>query len=278
MFSEMLTGRVEESDPRAEMGRFGDNRMAHVEDGEMIIPQRVLASSPGLRELLLGAFEENGLNPDEFMVGSEESKTNPMTGEDEYFDPLTAMAISGGVSALGGILDRKDNKKANAAMQAGLQQAQKQLSPYSKIGLQGMQDYSSRLGDGFNYDDYKNSEGYDFALNEGLRAMDARLGAAGMSKSGKAVKEAAKYAQGLASQDYGDAYSRWLANNSQFANLGGMGLGAAQGIAGLQSQAGQTQAQSHMANASNRNQLLGGLMNMAGTMYQPRFSSMLIGQ
>jgi len=138
MFSEMLTGRVDQEDPRAEMGRFGDNRMAHVEDGEMIIPRRVLDQNPRLSAMLIGAFEESGLDPEEFMVGSEESKINPETGEEEFFDPMTMMAISTGVGALGSILDRKDSKKANQATQAGLEQARKQLSPYSKIGRQGL--------------------------------------------------------------------------------------------------------------------------------------------
>lgn len=277
MLSEMLTGRVEQDDPRAKMGRFGDNKMVHAEDGEMIIPRRVLEQNPRLSEMLIGALEDSGLDPMEFMVGSEKSKVNPMTGEEEYFDPMTLMAISTGVGALGNILDRKDNKKAAAAAQAGLSDARNQLSPFQDIGLQGMRDFSSRIGEGFDYDDYKNSEGYEFALDEGMKAIDSKLNTMGLRSSGRAAKEGARYAQGLASQDYGDAYSRWLANNSQFANLGNMGLGAAQGVANIANQAGQTQAQAQMANASNRNQMLGGLMNLAGTLYQPRFSSMLVG-
>lgn len=50
--------------------------------------------------------------------------------------------------------------------------------------------------------------GYQFALDQGLRAENAKYGARGLLKSGSAMQGINDYAQGMANQQYGNWYSR----------------------------------------------------------------------
>ena len=50
--------------------------------------------------------------------------------------------------------------------------------------------------------DFESSPGYEFQLEQGLRAADMRLSRGGANYGGRAVKEASRYATGLAQQDY----------------------------------------------------------------------------
>lgn len=249
------------------MGRYGDSNMSHTEDGEMIIPRRILENNPSLLKALIGEFKQAGLNPMEFMVGSDDAKVNPETGEEEFFDPMTAMLIAGGVGLGKSFLDNSRMDEASAMAQQGYGQAQAQLSPYSQIGLQGMQDYANRIGQGFDPESMMNDPGYQFALEEGQRAIGNKLAASGMSQSGKAAKEAARFATGLADQNYNEAFNRWLAENQQFAGLGNMGLQSALGIGDLYGKKGQTAAEAEIAKMSNENQMLGSLLGFGGALY-----------
>ena len=268
MISEVLSGnRSTKQDPRAKMGRYGDSNMSHTEDGEMIIPRRILENNPSLMKALIGEFKEAGLNPMEFMVGSEDAKINPETGEEEFFDPMTMMLVGGGIGLGKSLLDSRGMDKALASSQAGYEKAQGMLSPYSDIGLKGMQDYASRISAGFSPEQYRDEEGYQFALDEGQKAIGNKLASMGMSQSGKAAKEAARFAEGLAAQDYQNAFNRYLADNQQFAALGNMGLKSALGIGDLYGRMGETAAEAQMAKMSGQNQLLGGLLNLGGALF-----------
>lgn len=79
------------------------------------------------------------------------------------------------------------------------------------------------------FQNYLNSSGYKFQLNEGQNAIASSNAAAGLLNSGSAAKRLASYGQGLAS-NYLQQYM------SQLGNLSQLGLGAG----GLIGQAGQT--------------------------------------
>jgi hypothetical protein len=79
--------------------------------------------------------------------------------------------------------------------------------------------------------------GYAFRFGEGQRAMQAASGASGMRGSGAALKAATRYGQEAGSQEYANAYNRFMANR-QAAAAGLQGLaGAGQGAANVMSQA-----------------------------------------
>ena len=54
----------------ASKGRNGDDSVAHVSQGETIIPQQILARNPKLKEGIEKAFTSEQINPDKYVVGS----------------------------------------------------------------------------------------------------------------------------------------------------------------------------------------------------------------
>lgn len=64
-------------------GRGGDSILGHLTPGEIVIP--IDAQTETLLMAIKSAFEENGINPREFVVGDAENKTNSQTGNPEYF-------------------------------------------------------------------------------------------------------------------------------------------------------------------------------------------------
>jgi len=67
-------------------GRFGDNEMAHVQSGEVVVPSSVLNQNPSLSQSLSKAFINQGVNPSRQVVGSPMGSFNPMTGQQEFFN------------------------------------------------------------------------------------------------------------------------------------------------------------------------------------------------
>jgi len=91
--------------------------------------------------------------------------------------------------------------------------------------------------------------GYAFRLGEGMKALERLQAARGNMLSGGAIKAGQRFAQDVASQEYGSAYNR-------LANIAGLGqtTGAQLGAAGQQfgTTAGETMAQQANALAAGR--------------------------
>jgi len=68
-----------------EFGREGDNRIAHVADGETVIPMEVFEEDPALKEALFTRMREMGIEPERYVVGNELNSINPVTGQPEFF-------------------------------------------------------------------------------------------------------------------------------------------------------------------------------------------------
>ena len=68
----------------AAMGRFDDDQIAHVAEGEVIVPAPILKYYPEVKEQVFSAIREEGLNPEEFIVGGEMVAINPRTGVQEF--------------------------------------------------------------------------------------------------------------------------------------------------------------------------------------------------
>jgi hypothetical protein len=70
----------------AAMGREGDDSIAHVETGELIIPAALIANNEELKELLFERMREYGIeDPERYVVGSDSNSINPETGAYEFF-------------------------------------------------------------------------------------------------------------------------------------------------------------------------------------------------
>ena len=72
------------ADKMAAMGRFDDDQIAHVAEGEVIVPAPILKYYPEVKEQVFSAIREEGLDPEQFIVGGEMVAINPNTGVQEF--------------------------------------------------------------------------------------------------------------------------------------------------------------------------------------------------
>ncbi len=105
----------------------------------------------------------------------------------------------------------------------------------------GGADNGSAMRD-FSASDFQSDPGYAFQLAEGQKAQERSAAARGGLLSGGAVKDSLRFSQGLASQDYQNAFNRFQTNRSNKLNslqsLAGLGQTAANSL----SSAGQNMA------------------------------------
>jgi hypothetical protein len=130
---------------------------------------------------------------------------------------------------------------------AGLQAQNALMLGLGLGGTPAQEGYGALMRD-FSMADYEADPGYQFRLQEGLKALDRQAAARGGTLSGSALKGTQRYAQDVASQEYSNAFNRYMANRaSKLGALGGLvstGAGAAQGLAGAAGQFGQYGGQS----------------------------------
>ena len=70
----------------ASYGRHGDDTVAHVETGELVIPKALIEDNPRLRASIFSHLEELGVeDPERYVVGSGSNSINPNTGLPEFF-------------------------------------------------------------------------------------------------------------------------------------------------------------------------------------------------
>ena len=140
------------------------------------------------------------------------------------------VVAAAGVSAVGGIagslIQSKTTKDAQsaaiAAQQAAEERARQDLLPYNTQGQAGLTASSDLLG--LNGPDaataargrFQTSPGYQFAFDQGLRAVDAGAAASGMARSGATLKAEQTFGTGLADQEFTNYYNRLF----NLANLG----------------------------------------------------------
>lgn len=120
--------------------------------------------------------------------------------------------------------------KAIAAEQARQQAAyDRAMGKAEKIAGRDPE-YGSLL-DKFGLDDFQADPGYAFRQQEGEQALQRQLAAGGKLYSGEAMKDMARFSQGLASQEYGAAFDRFnVGQTNQFnrlASISGIGQTAA---------------------------------------------------
>lgn len=76
--------------------------------------------------------------------------------------------------------------------------------------------------------------GYQFRFEQGMRGVNASAAARAGLQSGAALKAATEFGQGMGTQEYQNAYNRFMANRAQaaeaMAGLAGRGAGVAQGV------------------------------------------------
>lgn len=188
-------------------------------------------------------------------------------------------------SILGINSQKKAMKRALAAQEAANAAALERTAPYRQAGEQAtnmIQEGLSTgtLGGSFTPQNLTDDPGYQFRLAEGQKSLDRLQSARGILDSGAAIKEAQRYAQGLADQSYQDAYNRWLQeqqmNYNMLSGQQNIGYGAATGAGNMDVNMGQNRANyqigRNQATERGIGQALGSLNSAAG-----QFASGFVG-
>lgn len=164
--------------------------------------------------------------------------------------------VGGAIGAIGSIFGADkaaDAQQQTAAMQIKAQKemfekSQALTAPYREGGQNFLNMLLGRIGgltEEFlpTMEQLEQTPGYQWNLNQGLKATQNAYAARGLGTSGAALKGAADYASGLASNTYQQQLSNYLTQNAQTYNMlmGGaqMGANAATGSAGQAMQLGQ---------------------------------------
>jgi len=201
-------------------------------------------------------------------------------------------------NAIGSAAQQQAAAAQTAAQQqmAMFNQVQQNLSPFMQGGQTALQQLQGLTGAGAGGNpltaplttpfqptmaQLQQTPGYQFSLDQGLKATQNSYAAQGLGASGAAMKGAANYAEGLAGTTYQQQFTNNLTQNAQIAsilqNQVNTGANAAAGLssAGVQSQALANQATMSGAAASaagtvgQANALAGGLAGVgnAATTY-----------
>ncbi|MES2136613.1 MAG: hypothetical protein V4502_06085 [Pseudomonadota bacterium] len=212
---------------------------------------------------------------------------------------LTAGLISGGGQILGGLFGKSAADKAAAQQIASQQkvidltkptvtdanqllsdattQASGTLGDYNQRNLGMLQPYSTTgtnalaqlngltAAGGFQAPTgvtYQNDPGYQFRLQQGLKAQDMSAAARGGATSGGEAKALAQYGQDYASNEYGNVYNRALGtyqtNFGNLTQLAGLGLSATN--TGVQS--------NNLTSSQTAQDLLSGAFGRSGNLLQ----------
>lgn len=135
--------------------------------------------------------------------------------------------------------------------QAGYAAANARPGPYVG-GDASSADYGKYARD-FSMADYEADPGYAFRLSEGLKQLGSQARAQGGAGGGRTMMGIQKYAQGLASQEYGNAFQRYQTNRAnQLQPLGNL------------MSSGQAAASNQAAGAGNYATNAGNTMMAAG--------------
>lgn len=158
-------------------------------------------------------------------------------------------------------------KKAAKAAEAGQRAAEaawseyklsglRNLEPYQELGKLGVNAISDVYKSG-NFDGFRADPGYQFAFNEGQRAVDSSGAARGLNLSGAQMKALNRYGSGIADQTYGN----WFNRNLGLANYGANIAGSQNNVLANSTQ-GQANALTGAANAKASGYLAeGGIKN-----------------
>lgn len=173
---------------------------------------------------------------------------------------LGGLAMAGS-SIYGANLQSDAEKQALGFQESAFNTVQKDLSPFMTAGSSAIPGLMNLLGIGPGgsagaLKALQATPGYQFALDNGMKATQNGFAAQGLGSSGAAMKGAANYAEGLASTTYQQQVGNYM-------NLLGVGESAAAGIgAGAQTAAqGESNAVVGGANA-----MAGGINNAMGYM------------
>ena len=203
-----------------------------------------------------------------------------------------AVAIGAGTAA-GAYLGYKGQQEAAKAQKKGAKKSiaeqrrqfnllREDYAPYREAGERALTQMEAMTDPSQDYD-LEGTEAYQFRREQGQRALNNTLAATGNRFSGRAAKEAMRFGQGLASQEFGQQYNRLagLAGTGQTATgqTGQAGMQMAGNVGQAYQQMGQAQAQASLGQAGAMNQAIqGGIGNYLTYQQNQQMLNRLNGQ
>lgn len=156
---------------------------------------------------------------------------------------------------------------ANRTMREMYDQQRADMEPWRQAGTQAL---SGLQGDFMS--NWQQDPGYQFRMNEGMKAINGAAAARGMSNSGATMKALTRYGQDYASGEYDKIYNR---NFNRLSTLAGYGTNASntnvnsagaygQGVAGNTIGMGNAMASNQIAGANRMADFLNGSIKAAG--------------
>jgi hypothetical protein len=161
--------------------------------------------------------------------------------------------IGPGLQLIGGAMNADAAKDASDAQLQAAREAAARFEPWRQAGAWGVGRAATMLGKegpeaakaAFAVD-----PGYQWRLSQGENALERAASARGLLGSGRYLKDAMRFNQGEASQEFGNAYNR-------LTNLAGLGQTATQSSADYLTQGANAQAAGRVGQANAWNNALG---------------------
>ena len=156
---------------------------------------------------------------------------------------------------------------ATAAQQNALNQQIALNKPFYDVGVNATNNLASQAGYTPAAFNYQADPGYAFRFGEGMKALNATAAARGGLISGNALRGATDYGQAAGSQEYQNAYNRYLANNAQTLQAYNTNTANQQYLANLGQSSANNQANQigNFGNAAAGNIIGAGNAQAAGT-------------
>lgn len=199
----------------------------------------------------------SSLNPGISSTGGGSSVLSSLSSMFSGSNTPSLLSMGGGLAkaGLGYLLNNNNSSGMNAITNAS-NTAAAGFAPYQAAGTQAENTLASLYGNNGTAQQtaaqqgFQNSPGYQFALNQGLNAINADAAAKGQTLSGNTMEGINNYAQGTASQQYNNYVN-------QLQNLASGGLSAAGGAGTAQLAGAGAKAQLGQNNANNENNSIG---------------------
>lgn len=146
-------------------------------------------------------------------------------------NPIGAMLggslISGATSLLGADKEAQAAKQASkaqtqatresiAAQEKALERQIGLQEPFRQLGVNALAQYPAAAAyTPFGMDQFQADPGYQFRMSEGLKALERSAAARGILSSGQTLKDITRFGQDTASQEYQNAFARYLTERQQ---------------------------------------------------------------
>lgn len=178
------------------------------------------AAGGGIGNALMSAAGKFGtglLNNPGPLLGAGLSTAGALYGANQIGKSATNAA-----NTLGAANTNAANLASNASLAATnlqreqFQRQQELQQPFYNAGVNALPAYASGVMPGgdlvrpFSMTDYQADPGYGFRFDQGMKALNSSMASRGLGVSGPAIKGAINFGQGAASQEYNNAYNRYV--------------------------------------------------------------------